>query len=245
MATLILWGALPGNAQTLTLAVDSRYWYPFTYQVDGNAGGMHIDIVKKALTDLGYSVDIQPYPRKRCFFSADNGTVDGMISVAYHESLSEIFSFPSDAKEPHESDWRIMQVDHVVISCDPNYDYDGILSHLPTPIRLPVGESLSFDLTQAGLAVDEAKTDIQNMRKLIRDQRGVVITSSVLAEKMASDREFDGRVFINATPVSSQSYFLAFSKKSSLSQEEQMKIWERIKALREDYVYMLQLFSQY
>ena len=83
------------------------------------------------------------------------------------------------------------------------------------------------------------------MRKLMRDMKGSVITSTVLAERMAGEAEFKGKIKIEAMPVSSQSFYLAFSKKSGISPEDRERIWNRIRELREDYVYMLQLFAQY
>ncbi|GAB6096659.1 hypothetical protein JCM14469_29120 [Desulfatiferula olefinivorans] len=241
----LLWLTAPVMARTLTLAVDSRYWYPFTYMNDQKAAGMHIDMVKQALSDLGYGFVILPYPRKRCLYQVETGSVDGMISVAYHEALSAVLIFPADAGMAAESQWRIMQVDHVAVTCNPDYDYDGIPAHLPVPVRLPVGEALVHELTRAGLFVDDARTDLQNFRKMLRDRTGSVITSSVLAEKMAGDPDWSGIFHISPTPVSSQSYFLAFSKGSRLTQDERTAIWTRIKELRDDYAFMLRLFSQY
>ncbi|MDM8516501.1 hypothetical protein QUF76_09895, partial [Desulfobacterales bacterium HSG16] len=145
-----------------------------------------------------------------------------------------------------ESKWRIMQVDHMVIThMDSQYEFEGDIKTLPAPIRLPFGEALATDLEKAGLKVDMAKEARNNFRKLMRDKTGVVITTSVMAEEMNKQFEFKDKFIISPTPLASQSYFLAFSKKSEVSDDEKKKIWEEIARWRDDYLFMLQIFAQY
>jgi polar amino acid transport system substrate-binding protein len=233
------------HAKNLVFAVDNRNWYPFTYIQDDKATGMHVDIAVKAMESLGHKVKIVFYPRKRCFVAAKYGKVDGVVSVVYHASLNNILEFPEDANSAAESQWRLMQVDHVIASYSPLYEYSGDIYSLPQPVRLPAGDSLAYDLSRAGLMMDEAKTDEQNMKKMLRDKSGVVITTSVLAEKMNNQAEFAGRFKIQSTPLASKSCHLAFSPHTDLTKEEKNEIWDEIKKLREDYVFMLQLFSVY
>ncbi|MBF0102590.1 MAG: transporter substrate-binding domain-containing protein [Desulfobacterales bacterium] len=240
-------------AKTLKFAIDDRNWYPFTYVDNEQAKGMHVEVVIEALKNLGYQFEINPLPRKRCIKSSEAGVVDGVISIAYNSDLAKIIEFPKDAANPplsqwktKESAWRIMQVDFMVIThSDAKYNFQGDIKTLPIPIRIPMGETFVSELNQANLLVEEAREDIQNFGKLIRDKNGCVITTSIIAENMNKNPEFSGKFIIQATPLSSQSYFLAFSRKSSLTQDEKDKIWDEIQKLRDDYVFMLVLFSQY
>ncbi len=248
MLPTIVWFVLQvtAGASTLMLAIDERYCYPFTYMENSKAKGMHVDIVKDALKNLGYRVTITPYPRKRCILNSKKGKVDGMISIAYQADISGTLIFPPDAANDRESRWRIMQVDHMVIThTDDNYVFEGDIGSLPVPVRVPRGEGITMDLRKYGLKVEEVRTDKQNFIKLIRDKKGSVITTSVIAENMKQHPEFKGKFIIQATPIASQSYHLMFSQKSTLTAEERKKIWEEIARLRDDYVYMLQVFAQY
>lgn len=246
--TLLLCLLIPGVlfARQLNLAVDDRYWYPFTYIESSVAKGMHIDIVKQALTNLGYDVSIKAIPRKRSVKYADSGKIDGVISIAYNPDIARQIDFPPDAPRKRESRWRIMQVDHMVIThSEKQFDYNGKISTLPNPVRLPLGENFTDRLKTAGLSTEETKTDLQNFRMMMRDKKGCVISASVIAESIFKQEEFKNKITIQHTPLLSQSYHLAFSPKANISSLEKKKIWDEIASLRDNYVYMLQIFAHY
>lgn len=248
IGTIIILTAFTGHvfAKTLTLSIDDRYWYPFTYIKNSTAMGMHVDITKKALSNLGYTVNIKAIPRKRAIKYLERGKIDGVISLAHNPGMSPLIDFPPDAQSKQESQWRIMQVDQMVIThIDNNYEFDGYINSIPTPVRLPLGESFTTNLRSAGLVVEETKTDVQNFKMLTRDKKGSVITASVIAEIMFIDPNFKDQFTIQPIPLISQSYYLAFSSKTPLSAFEKRKIWDEIARLRDDYVYMLQVFAHY
>ncbi len=234
------------EAKVLNLSIVERSWYPFSYVEKKIIKGMHVDIIKKALGDLGYKVNIKVLPSKRGVRYAKSGEIDGVISIAYSPEMASVFDFPSDAGAVNESRWRIMQVDHIIITHKTiDYEYSGNIMTLPGPIRIPIGEAFSASLKNVGHVVYETRTDIQNFMMLIRDGTGSVITTSVIAESLFLNSDFAGKFNIQAVPFVSQSYHLGFSKKTSLTKEDKQKVWEKIAKLRDDYVYMLQLFAQY
>ncbi len=237
-------GMVQANAKEIHLVVDHRNWYPFTFSDRGASSGMHVDLVKKALSAIGYTVKIKEYPRKRCLLKVKDKEVDGMISIAFHEELSPILDFPPDSSVGLESDFRIMHVDHMVVTYDPEYRFSGDISTLPIPVRLPMGETSALNLMNKGLRIDFAKADENNFKKLLRDKTGCVISTSVSAENIIKQIEFRDQFTIQSTPILSQSYHLAFAK-DKVSATEQQKIWKAIKKWRDDYVYALQMFSKY
>ena len=93
--------------------------------------------------------------------------------------------------------------------------------------------------------IDEAKTDEQNFAKMLRDMSGCVITTTMIAEKTMAQPQYAGKLNIHATPIASHSYHLGFSKKTMIPDSERLRIWKEIKKLRDDYVFMLQLYSVY
>jgi polar amino acid transport system substrate-binding protein len=234
------------HADSIKLGCDYRYWYPFTYEEKKIAKGMHVDIVRKALETLGYQIKIVSLPRKRCIISAQNGDIDGIISIAFHPELVKFLAFPEDVTQTKESSGRIMQIDQVVVTyIDNPYEFEGDIRSLPIPVRIPRGESLMADLGKTGLKVEETNSDKQNFGKLIRDKIGVVITSSMIAENMELDPVFKGKFKINSKPLVSESYHLAFSAKTRLTATEKASIWREIEKWRNDYVFMQQVYSQY
>ena len=230
-----------GNAKSIKLCVEERNWYPFTYFKNSQPQGMHIDITKKALTNLGYDeIIICGAPRIRCLqINAKHGRVDGIISVVYDSDFKDYIIFPQKQK--------IMQVDHLVITyTGSSYEFEGDLKTLPQPVRVISSETSFIDrLKNVGLNTEAVKNDVQNFDKLMRDQIGSVITTSLVAEKMNEDKRYQGRFEIQATPFSSDAYLLVFSQKSKISRKEMTAIWNEIEKLRHDYVYMLQIFAQY
>lgn len=243
--TITTMAAQPLSAKSLTLSVDERDWFPFTFQKTGASTGMHIELVTHALQKLGYKVNIIPYPRKRAIHNAKSGLVDGMVSISFHPNLSSTMIFPKDAAIEKESAWRIMQVDHVLITPKTEFDYSGDLKTVPVPVRIPSGETISLHLKKAGLKVDEARSDLVNFRKMNRDRDGSVVSTSIMAERLNENPVFADKIKIHAIPISSQSYFLAFSRVSSLSHEEKQQIWDEIQKWRNDYVFMLQVYAKY
>lgn len=236
----------PTSGESLKLNCSDRYWYPFLYTQDDQARGILCDIVKKAIESLKIKALIEPVPFRRAIVRARKGKVDGVIAVGFHPDLSQVLDYPPGTEKDIESPWRIMQVDHVVVSfAEDNYEFEGDLKTLPSPVRLMQGAPLVDDLSKAGIDVQEVREDVQNFLKLSRDRKGVIITTSVAAEMMNRDPRFKGKIKIHAMPVASHSYYLAFSKKSRLSPEDKERIWEEISRWRDDYIFMLQVFSQY
>lgn len=234
------------EAKMLTLSVVERSWYPFSYVEGSTITGMHVDMVKKALDELGHTYEIKVLPSKRGVKYARTGEIDAVISIAYSPKMSEVFDFPQDAGRVPESKWRIMQVDHIILTHkDADYEYTGNIESLPGPVRIPIGETFAASLRDAGHVVYETRTDLQNFMMFMRDGTGSVVTTSVVAERLFMNPDFTGEFNIQAVPLISQSYHLGFSKKTPLTHEEKQKVWDTIARLRDDYVYMLQLFAQY
>ncbi|MGK0291177.1 MAG: polar amino acid transport system substrate-binding protein [bacterium] len=236
-------------AKTLRFCVDSRSWHPFTFSEKGKAKGMHIDIVKKALSSLQYQIQIRTFPRVRCTqIYAKRGMVDGVISIAYSPVLARFLYFPPFARVKKESRYRIMQVDHMVVTYNSkksDYEFIGDLRSIPQPIRVPRGESFIRFLKEKKFWVEVVSNDLQNVRKLLRDKRGSMITTSILAESFNQNPRFKKKLIIHTTPFTSKSYHVAFSLQSQLSREEKLKIWQEIEKWRNDYAFMLQLYSRY
>ena len=238
-------GTALADSNSIKLNCSEGYWYPFLYPQDNQERGLMHDIVSKAFESLGIKVTFEPLPIRRAIFYAQEGEADGVI-VDYHSDLAEFLDYPPDADKDVESPWRIMQVDNVVVSfADDPYEFEGDLQTLPLPVRVLRESAIITELNKAGKVVEDVNEDIQNFQKLLRDKRGVIITTTVIAEIMARDPFFKDKIRIQATPVDSVSYYLAFSKKSSLSSEDKERIWKEIARWRDDYIFMLQMFSQY
>jgi hypothetical protein len=237
-----------GSEKSVYLCCEERDWYPFLVTEGREVYGMLVDIVREAFSRQGYSVRIEPFPLNRCLKLAQHGRTDGIVGVPYSRGYARYVEYPPDSPDEAESRWRIMQIDQVVVTYvqgDDGYEFDGNIRSLPEPVRVSANDPLTGDIAQAGLQVEETASARQNFAKLVRDRSGSVITTSVIAENMLREDFFKGVLRIHAVPLRSRSFFLAFSWNSGLSDFERERIWQEIESVREDYVYMLQLFARY
>ena len=242
---LLCAGKAFADSEGLHLSCSEANWYPFLYSKDHHAGGLLYDIVSKAFESLGIQASITPLPIKRAIVYAEEGGTDGVI-VGFRPEWEHFLEYPPGTEQEIESPWRIMQVDDVVVSfIEDSYEFEGDLKTLPLPVRVLREAPIIDALNNAGRRIEEVNEDIQNFQKLLRDKNGVIITTTVVAEMMDRDPRFKGKIKIHATPVDSSSYYLAFSKKCALSREDKERIWKEIVRWRDDYIFMLQVFSQY
>lgn len=249
MYILILFFVLSMNllAKFITITCTDQNWYPFIYDEDGKLYGMHLDIIKDALDNLGYTYEIYPYPLRRAVDQVNMGRFDAVMAIPYSDYYENI-EFPKGAESMKESDYRIMQVDQVLVTLlSSDYKYDGESEGIPEPIRLLFGmEDLALSMDDGKMKFEFVKSDSQNFKKLLRYREGSVISTTIVAEHMFEQEEYKNHIRIHSKPVTSQSYYLAFSKEAkNLSEEDKNEIWDEIKRLREDYVYMMQIYAKY
>ncbi len=233
--------------KTVKICTDNGFWYPFTYTKDKQAVGLHIDVVSKALANLGYSVEYRPLPWKRCLSEAEDGKVDGVVSASYKDKRAAFMYYPSDAATAKKSDFRIQQVEYVVVTTANNdYEFDGDVNSIPQPVRAPRGYSIADDLKKKGLKVDDkASGDENNMKKLLRSGKGSLVTIPEVVKLLSGRAEYKGKFKISEKPVKSKSYYFTISKNTKLTADERQKIWEEIAKVREDKDFMGAMAAKY
>jgi polar amino acid transport system substrate-binding protein len=232
---------------TINIVTDQAYWYPFTYSQGGQAKGIHIDIVQKALSNLNYTVRFYPKPWKRCLQEAKKGKYDAVVSASYKPERAQYLIYPDDAAGALKSLGRITQVEYVVITnSDVSYTFDGDVKSLPQPVRAPLGYSIVDDLKSAGISVFEAPDIIDCVRQLVDSGRGTFVTPPENAIDLQLDKRFMGKLKIHPKPIKSKSYFIAFSiKNQKLNREKILAVWNEIARLREDQDFIKALFKKY
>ena len=134
-----------------------------------------------------------------------------------------------------------MTQDHVVVTpaarTTPKDEYRGRLAALPEPVRVVHGDPFTAAIRAAGRQVEAVATDIQNVRKLLRDRTGCAILPSFVAEEVAGLPAFRGKLYIHDRPLSSRPTFLGFSRRASrLTAADRLKIWEHLQARARDHV---------
>lgn len=231
----------------IKVCLDESEWYPFTLVKSGKATGIHIDIITKALSNLGYVVEYRPMPWKRCLAEASQGRIDGVATASYKDERAEFLYFPADADTAKQSEYRVMQVEYVVVTtAQENYRFEGDIKTIPQPVRAPRGYSIVSDLSKQGLKVDDnAASDEINIRKLLRERRGSVVVIPELVRKLSQLPEYQNKITISDVYWKSKSYFFPIAKHSVLSERQRRRIWSEIRKIREDAPFMATVSEKY
>ena len=145
-----------------------------------------------------------------------------------------------------------MQVDFNLVTAKNNpFDFTGELTNIPQPIRIPYAYSnIIQKINQQGIEVETSKQDESTFYKLLRNQKGSLVTTSILTDRFDDSARFRDKFTVHPIPIASLSYFLVFFNSGMLDSdlvdtELRQKVWADITALRDDYIYMLQLLSTY
>lgn len=239
----------PGYCQmgTMNIVTDQAHWYPYTYSQEGQAKGIHIDLVQKALTNLKYQIQFHPKPWKRCLNDIKEGKYDAIVSASYKPERSKYIAYPADAGTAKKSIWRITQVEYIAMTnVDSPYTFNGDVNSLPLPIRAPLGYSIADDFKTAGILVIESPDITECVIHLIKSGRGTFVTPIQNAIHIQLDHRFKGKLKMHQKPIKSKSYFLGFAiKNQRIPRDEILAIWNEIARVREDPEYMKTLFNKY
>jgi len=131
------------SAETIKICTDRSNWYPFTFRAKEKSAGMHVDIVTKALIKLGYQPFFTPLAWKECIEKTGIGSYDALVSGSFKAKRARSLIYPPDAATAVKSEWRIMQVEYVLVTpATSSYQYDGDVKTLPIPVRAPLGYSI-------------------------------------------------------------------------------------------------------
>jgi len=234
-------------SERISICIDNRDWYPFSYHQDGQAKGIFIELTKAALKHSKIEADFLVMPMKRCMnVLARQGKIDAVIGLPFDLALNDKLHYPEDAAL-ETSRWRLMQVDfNLVTPKNSSYDFSGKLNTIPQPIRIPKAYlNIIKKVKAANIPVEISQQDESSFYKLIRDNTGSLITSSIMAVRQDETEKFRDKFIVHPYPIASLSYFLAFFDTKATNPELHKKVWMNIEYLRNDYVFMLQLLSEY
>jgi len=234
-------------AGTINICSDKNLWYPFTFVEDRKSTGLHVDIITEALTNLGYEINFQPLPWKRCLSASEDGDFDAIATASYKDQRAEFLNYPADAATAKKSKERVMQVEYSVVTVAAEaYEFTGDVSTIPEPVRVPRGYSVGDGLKKQGVKVDDgASGDEKNIKKLLRMGKGSVVTLPQIVDLLTQKDAYKDKLYVSKTPVKSKSYYFPFSKKSAIPSAEQAKIWTEIASVRNNANFMEKASSKY
>lgn len=225
----------------IVICVDDNFWFPYTFTYKKKAVGLHTDISNEAMQRLKLKTKYFPKKWSQCLQEAQEGLVDALISVSYTKDRKSFINFPEDAARESVSKWRLTQVAYYIITSKHdsfgkknNYEFTGRLQTLPKPIRIEEGYSIGNVFEDLKIEVQYGKSAISNYQDLVTTKLGSVITVHEIAQSLRKKEPYRGNMMIHKLPIRSKSYFMGFSKASSVSRKVQRAVWKQIKEIRED-----------
>jgi polar amino acid transport system substrate-binding protein len=223
----------------ISICIDQNSWLPFTFVDVDEPSGIHVELAKKALSNLGYDLEISSMPWKRCLYGIKHGTFDAILSVSYKSNRNEYMYYPEDAEYSEKSELRVTSAEYVIVSCSDNpYVWDGDDQSLPEPVRIAFGSGTADRLKEKNIYVETARSDKNIYAMLKRDKTGVVLSYKASAEAMLRTERYKNIMKILPIPYISKSYYMGISRKGQISFKEAQIIWEEIAKIRDNEIIM-------
>lgn len=222
------------QAESIAIAVDDD-WFPYSYEKDGIAVGVQVDIVRAALENTTYSPIFYPCPWSRCIVQTKIGEREALLTASYLEERAEYAYFPSDAAVTTKSKWRVNQVGYVLVTREGEpYEFDGDFHKVPQPIGVEVEGSVTVFLEKKELELHKNNSNVALSRMLMAKRVNSIVLTPLAIDDINTNGEFAGKFKIHQMPIRSRSYFLVFSKNGRLSTTDREKIWREIVKIRDD-----------
>lgn len=236
----------------ILICTDTNFWYPFTFVKNQEPTGLHIDIIRTALRDLGYAPEFKATSWKQCLKDAKEGRVDAVATASYRDDRAAYLNYPEGAAVDKESPWRVSQVGYVLVTSaldqqgkKNTYHFDGNFKTVPEPVRAPIHYSVVKDLKKEGLKVREGKNSLYNFEQLIQERTGSVVDIEDVALHFSTQPQFAKKLKIQKKRLNYKSYFLAFSKSGTVKRDESEVIWQKIANIRDNPKQMATFLKKY
>lgn len=139
---LLLLVCLSPLAQAERLRLVSDDWAPYLYQVAGRPAGIDYEVTNEVFRRLGYEVDWQFMPWKRCLAMVEQGLADGVMDIFELDSRKTWMVYPDEpmstvefvlfqAKSRPHTIGRLDDLAGLNVGTSPGYSYGGGFNESP------------------------------------------------------------------------------------------------------------------
>lgn len=202
----LLCSALATSARAESLHLVTDTWAPYVFEQDGQPAGLDYAITHEILQRLGFSLELQFLPWRRCLLAMEQGHADGILDIFptaereanlyfVSEPLSEVeFVLFFARSRPHLFQ-RLEDLRGLKVGVSPGYWYSNA----------------SFR-TSSLFEREEAASHEANLGKLVRHRVDLVVDDRRAGLFLAKALGLDGEIAYNATSVGHDSLHLALRK---------------------------------
>lgn len=181
-------------------------WYPYTYQENGNASGLEIDIFKAIMNIMKIEAQFVKYPWKRCLHVLKIGEADALISLL-RNSERESFTYFPDENISVSKTMFFTTTDKKII-------FDGDYKNLKNySIGVISGFSYGDVFDNATYLKKDKSKDVQMLiRKLIGGRNDIVAENQVVMSATSLKMGFYNKIeYINPS-IHNKKLYVGFSK---------------------------------
>ncbi len=199
----------PAAADTLELV--TLQYPPYEFEENGEVKGVAIDIINEVFSKMKQPISIKVLPWARAIGMIKSGNADA-IFTAYKTAERETFA-------DYSKEVLMPQTISLFVLKESNVAFDGDLSKLGSNsfgVVRKVSYGKSFDgAVKAGTIskVDESKTGVANMEKLLKGRFDILISNKYGAVQIMNDLGKADMIKELAPEVQSVPSYIAFSKK--------------------------------
>ncbi len=237
--------------ENIKICADDNIQVPFIMVKNGKTFGVHIDILNDLFknTELSYTIELIPWDK--CLERAKEGEFDMVLNASYDPVRSKFLRFPKDSGDnetfPCDSVFKLGCFGYFVLTLkNLSFDYAGNPLKLPIPVRVAKGNSAAKELlAMKNINLEMGKSDILNIKKMIKDNSGSAIVYSALLNSLQGNSKINDKIKIHKVPYRIKSYYLAFSKLTKISEENINYIWEKLSKIANNSDKMRKYFKKY
>jgi polar amino acid transport system substrate-binding protein len=193
------------SAETITLGAEDA-WYPYSGEVDGQAQGFTVDMVRAAFAAVGIEVKYLPLPYARCMKLVKDGKLLGCFNTSRTSLLEQDYLWHKKpmfssriliyARADHpRRDMRVVDLEGKRVLVTNGYEYGDAFDNNQSVVR------------------DASKDDLSVLRKLAarRADYALVFEKAFANLVRQNKADFDGR-FVAVGVVETMHLYTVFSK---------------------------------
>jgi polar amino acid transport system substrate-binding protein len=235
-AALVLAAPAANAADVLRAAYEDRalppYYMNTSTEVDANAPGVSIELVREAAAELGMTVEFTRMPWVRCLKSLKQGEVDLVFNASFKADRLEDGVYPMAEGKP-DAARRIATVSYALYRLKGSQvSWNGkTVTGLEGPVGAPSGYSILEDLKSWGVPTEEAADATINFKKLASRRIQAIALLEVSGDSLIKDYPAVEKV---APPLAIKDYFAIFSHQFyDAKRDTAEKFWRKLAEVRD------------
>ncbi len=181
--------------------------------IDWERPGLTLELLRLVGDRLGVAIHYDRMPWRRGLYLMRLNDVDGIFHASYVAEREEIGVYPMRDGEPDVARQVFTQSYMIYTLKDAPLQWDGVrFTGDDRPIGAEIGYSVVADLKALGAPVEEARTQVINLQKLLNGRiAGYVSLENMVDVHIGRDAALAAAIIKRPLPVKRKPYYLIFA----------------------------------